>query len=266
MPPSGPAWIGVLALASPMLQEMFSGRLIGHPDIAFTQLDPDQKKMVATIAGAFVGLISLFNIGGRFFWASISDRIGRKTTYAIFFALGACLYALMPWAAHSVGQAMFLVFLCVIASMYGGGFATIPAYLADVFGTQFVGAIHGRLLTAWSVAGIVGPSLFNSIRDSRINGGTPRAYVYDDAMYVAAAFLAVGFMANLLVRPVAARRFMTQAALAEIQSAKSGVASGSQGIGRGGPSLAALLAWACVLVPLAWGIWQTLRKVVVLFG
>ncbi len=174
----------------------------------------------------------------------------------------------MPWAAHSGGQALFVAFLCVIASMYGGGFATVPAYLADIFGTQFVGAIHGRLLTAWSAAGIVGPLLFARVRDAQIAAGTPRAFVYDNAMYVAACFLAVGFVANLLVRPVGRRRVMTEQQLAAEQSLRhtSARSSGPQGIGRGGLSAGAALAWAIVLVPLAWGVWQTLQKVAVLFG
>ena len=159
------AGIGVIGMASPMLQEIFGGSLIGHPDIGFPQLDPDQKKLVATIAAGFTGLLSLFNIGGRFFWASLSDRIGRKTTYYTFFVLGIALYALAPWAAHIGSKALFVLIFCVILSMYGGGFATVPAYLADMFGTQFVGAIHGRLLTAWSTAGIIGPVVVNYIRE-----------------------------------------------------------------------------------------------------
>ena len=261
------ATIGVIAVASPIIQEIFSGSLIGHPEVSFTQLDPDQKKLVATIGAAFVGLISLFNIGGRFVWASLSDRIGRKTTYMCFFAIGALLYALMPWAAHSGGRAIFLAFFCVIASMYGGGFATIPAYLADLFGTQFVGAIHGRLLTAWSTAGVVGPLLFASVRDQQITAGVPRDYVYDQALYIAAGFLAAGFVANLLVRPVADRWFMTPQQLAEAQAAKvGGPHAGSHGIGRGGLTVTAALAWLCVGVPLAWGIWMTLLKIIPLFG
>jgi MFS family permease len=155
------AGIGVIGMASPMLQEIFGGSLIGHPDIGFPHLDPDQKKLVATIAAGFTGLLSLFNIGGRFFWASLSDRIGRKATYYTFFILGIALYALAPWAAHIGSKALFVLMFGVILSMYGGGFATVPAYLADVFGTQFVGAIHGRLLTAWSTAGIIGPVVVN---------------------------------------------------------------------------------------------------------
>lgn len=167
------AGIGVLGMASPMLQEIFAGKLIGLPDVSFTQLDATQKTAVASIAAGFLGLLSLFNIGGRFFWASLSDRLGRKVTYFTFFALGIVLYALAPTAAHMGSQGLFVAILCVILSMYGGGFATVPAYLADIFGTQFVGAIHGRLLTAWATAGIVGPVVVNYIREFQISAGVP---------------------------------------------------------------------------------------------
>ena len=153
------AGIGVLSMASPMLQEIFGGSLLGHPEVSFTALSDSQRGTVAAIAAGFAGLLSLFNIGGRFFWASLSDHIGRKTTYFVFFLLGIAMYALAPWAAHAGSKVLFVAFFCVILSMYGGGFATVPAYLADMFGTQFVGAIHGRLLTAWSTAGVIGPVL-----------------------------------------------------------------------------------------------------------
>ena len=197
------AGIGVLAMASPMLQEIFAGSLIGRPGVGFSALDLAQKGAVATIAAGFVGLLSLFNIGGRFFWASLSDKIGRKTTYFTFFGLGIILYALAPTFAHIGSKALFVSAFCVILSMYGGGFATVPAYLADVFGTQFVGAIHGRLLTAWSTAGVVGPLVVGYIRDAQIASGIDRALVYDRTMYILASFLAVGFLCNALVRPVA---------------------------------------------------------------
>ena len=191
------AGIGVIGMASPMLQEIFGGSLIGHPDIGFPHLDPDQKKLVATIAAGFTGLLSLFNIGGRFFWASLSDRIGRKTTYYTFFILGIALYALAPWAAHIGSKALFVLMFGVILSMYGGGFATVPAYLADVFGTQFVGAIHGRLLTAWSTAGIIGPVVVNYIREYEKSIGVPSDKLYDVTMYVLAGMLVLGLLCNL---------------------------------------------------------------------
>ena len=147
------AGIGVIGMASPMLQEIFAGKLIGLPDVGFNQLDAGQKAQIAAIAAGFAGLLSLFNIGGRFFWASLSDKIGRKNTYYTFFILGIALYALAPTFAAMGSKLLFVLGFGIILSMYGGGFATVPAYLADMFGTQFVGAIHGRLLTAWSTAG-----------------------------------------------------------------------------------------------------------------
>ncbi len=262
------AGIGVLAMASPMLQEIFGGSLIGHPEIGFSALDAGQKTAIATIAAGFVGLLSLFNIAGRFFWASLSDRIGRKTTYFIFFGLGILLYAAAPSLAHMGLKALFVAAFCVILSMYGGGFATIPAYLADIFGTRFVGAIHGRLLTAWSTAGVVGPFVVGYIRDAQISAGVERALVYDRTMYILASFLAVGFICNALIQPVAKKWLMTRDEVAADQaSTKVGRAAvGSFGIGLGGGLDAkTILAWAAVCIPLAWGVWKTLDGAVKMF-
>jgi MFS family permease len=263
------AGIGVLGMASPMLQEIFAGSLIGKPEIGFAALDAEQKKQIATIAAAFVGLLSLFNIAGRFFWASLSDKLGRKLTYATFFGLGIVLYGLSPWAAHAGSLALFVAFFCIILSMYGGGFATVPAYLADMFGTQFVGAIHGRLLTAWSTAGIIGPVVVNYIREAQISAGVPRAQVYDRTMYILAGMLVAGFIANLLVRPVVQKWFMRDAEVAALQARTASAAAsgphGSFGIGKGGFDGTALLAWAVVGIPLAWGVWITLSKSLALF-
>src|SRR3569833_2909254 len=179
------AGIGILGMASPLLQEVFAGHLIGVQK-SFTDLSPAELAQIATIAAGFTGLLSLFNIAGRFFWASLSDRIGRKVTYAVFFLLGLALYSSIPWTSATQALALFVGFFGVIVSMYGGGFATIPAYLADIFGTKFVGAIHGRLLTAWSTAGIFGPVVVNYIREAQINAGVPRAQVYDRTMYILA--------------------------------------------------------------------------------
>jgi len=256
------AGIGVLGLASPMLQEIFGGSLLGQPGVGFGALDPSQKTAIATIAAGFVGLLSLFNIGGRFFWASFSDKIGRKLTYATFFALGVALYALAPWAAHHGQQALFVAMICVALSMYGGGFATVPAYLADMFGTRFVGAIHGRLLTAWSTAGVIGPIVITQIREAQIAAGVPRDQVYDRTLLILAGFLAVGFVANLLIRPVSERWYMKDDATAQQAAAVEG---GSFGIGRGGLTAASAVAWACVGAPLLWGVYITLTKALVLF-
>jgi MFS family permease len=255
-------------MASPMFQEIFGGSLIGQPETGFSALDPAQKTAIATIAAGLVGLLSLFNIAGRFFWASLSDGIGRKMTYFIFFGLGIVLYAAAPSLAHMGLKALFVAAFCVILSMYGGGFATVPAYLADIFGTSFVGAIHGRLLTAWSAAGVVGPLIIGYLRDAQISAGVERALVYDHTLYILAGFLAVGFICNALVRPVAEKWLMKPEEMARLQtSAKAASASpGSQGIGLGGGfDLKILLAWAAVCLPLAWGVWKTLDSAVKIF-
>lgn len=263
------AGIGVIGMASPMLQEIFGGRLIGQPDLGFSQLDTDQKMAIAAIAAGFTGLLSLFNIGGRFFWASLSDKIGRKNTYYTFFILGIVLYALAPTLADMGSKALFVLAFGIILSMYGGGFATIPAYLADIFGTQFVGAIHGRLLTAWATAGIVGPVVVNYIREAQIAAGVePGPALYTGTMYILAGMLALGFVANLLVRPLSEKWFMSDEEVASLQ-AKTAAASagptGSFGIGTGGLDARAAAAWAVVGIPLLWGIWVTLKNTAALF-
>ncbi len=208
------AGIGVIGMASPMLQEVFGGKLIGVPGV-LKDLVGDQRAQVATIGAGFAALLSLFNIGGRIFWASLSDYIGRKRTYFIFFALGTLLYSSAPFAGKIGNVALFAGLFCVILTMYGGGFATIPAYLADMFGTLHVGAIHGRLLTAWSIAGLVGPTTVNLFREYQISHGVAPAAAYNTTMYVLAGLLVVGFFCNLAVRPVAERYYMTDKQLAE---------------------------------------------------
>ncbi len=263
------AGIGILGMASPLLQEVFAGHLIGI-DVAFNDLSPDQKKQIATIAAAFIGLLSLFNIGGRFFWASLSDKIGRKTTYFVFFVLGMVLYASVPTLAHGGHLALFVLAFCIVLSMYGGGFATVPAYLADMFGTQMVGAIHGRLLTAWSAAGMLGPLVVNFLRDSQIDSGVPKALAYDNTMYILAGFLLAGFICNLLVRPVAGRYFMSAEQLAyerKLAHERAEAVTSGPATAPGGAStpLTAVLAWAAVGIPLGIGILITLQKATALF-
>jgi MFS family permease len=208
------AGIGVIGMSSPMIQEVFGGRLIDLPGVPLSQLSEAQKAQVATIGASFAALLSLFNIAGRIGWASLSDYIGRKRTYFVFFVLGACLYASVPTAGRSGIVPLFAGLFCLILTMYGGGFSTIPAYLADVFGTQFVGAIHGRLLTAWSAAGILGPVLVNYIREYQIDRGVPPAQAYNVTMYVLTGLLVLGFFCNLAVRPVAERYYMSDEELA----------------------------------------------------
>jgi MFS family permease len=263
------AGIGVLAMASPMLQEIFAGSLIGQPDLGFSALDAGQKTAIATIAAGFVGLLSLFNIGGRFFWASLSDHIGRKATYFCFFGLGIALYASAPSFAHMGSKALFVGAFCIILTMYGGGFATIPAYLADMFGIQFVGAIHGRLLTAWATAGVVGPLLVGYIRDAQLSAGIERALVYDRTMYILAGLLVIGLICNLLIRPVDNKWYMSADQVARLQAADAknaaGAPSGSFGIGKGGFDIKAALFWAVIALPLAWGVWKTLQSAIKIF-
>ncbi len=184
------AGIGVLGQASAMSQEMFPGHV------------------TAIAAAGFVGLMSLFNMAGRFIWASASDYLGRKNTYFCFFVLGAILYAFVPYTGAIGSVALFVCAYAVIFSMYGGGFATVPAYLRDMFGTRYVGAIHGLLLTAWSMAGIFGPVLVNYIRQWNVDHGVPAAQAYNITMYVMAALLIVGFFCNLFVKAVHERHYM----------------------------------------------------------
>ena len=261
------AGIGVIGMASPMLQEIFAGNLIGLPGVTFNALTIEQKAQIAAIAAGFTGLLSLFNIAGRFFWASLSDYIGRKNTYYTFFLLGIALYALAPTAAQLGSKLGFVACFCIILSMYGGGFSTVPAYLADVFGTQFVGAIHGRLLTAWSTAGIIGPVVVNYIREAQLAAGVPRDHLYDSTMYILCGMLVIGLICNLLVRPVNPKWHMSSEEVAAQQAKGAGAttAGGSYGIGKGGISFGALVYWAFVGIPLAWGVWITLRNALRIF-
>jgi len=182
------AGIGVLGQASAMSQEMFH--------------------LSVSAAAGFVGVLSLANMVGRFFWASLSDTIGRKNTYFLFFAIGLILYPLVPFTESIGSVALFVVCVAVIISMYGGGFATVPAYLRDLFGGRYVGAIHGRLLTAWSVAGILGPVLVNYIREYQISNGIPKAKAYDTTMLIMAGLLVIGLVANAMVKAVDAKHHL----------------------------------------------------------
>jgi MFS family permease len=179
------AGIGILGQASLICRDMF-----GVPE---------------AVGGGFAGLLSLANMGGRFLWSSASDLTGRKAIYCVYFVLGAALYALVPTAQASHSVPLFVLTTALIISMYGGGFATIPAYLRDLFGTLHLGAIHGRLITAWSMAAVLGPQLVNYISTYRIKHGVPRAEAYNATMYLMAGLLLVGLVCNLLVRPVEAR-------------------------------------------------------------
>jgi MFS family permease len=245
------AGIGVLGVASPMIQEIFKGRV------------------TASAAAGFAGLLSLFNIGGRLFWASLSDRLGRKTTYGVFFGLGMLLYASAP-TAGAASLALFVAIFCVILTMYGGGFATIPAYLADLFGAGQVSAIHGRLLTAWSTAGVLGPVLVNYIREFQIGRGVRPSDAYTFTMYVLVGLLAIGFVCNFAVRPVSEALFTARApetALREplaVAGAPARVAVADVPVVSSHWGLVAA-AWTLVGVPLAWGVFKTLTLAAQMF-
>jgi MFS family permease len=264
------AGIGVIGMASPMLQEVFGGRLIGS-HARFDDLTAAQKGHLAAIAAGFTGLLSLFNITGRIAWASLSDRLGRKPTYSLFFALGFLLYVSAPWSGHAGQVALFVGILCVIVSMYGGAFATVPAYLADLFGTQMVGAIHGRLLTAWSAAGIFGPVVVNYLREYQLAHGVERARVYDLTLYILGGSLLAGLAFNTWVRPVAAKHHMTEA---EILAARGSSRAGTPPLAAAlppGPAtrvrrrpLLLIGAWLVVVLPLLWGVLTTLERASVL--
>jgi MFS family permease len=253
------AGIAVIAMASPMLQEVFGPKLLGLQ--AGTVLTDVQKAAIVAAAGGLVGLISLFNSLGRIFWASLSDYLGRKLTYIIFFVLEIILYCLLPTWGHLGLAALFVASICIILTMYGGGFATLPAYLADVFGTQMVGAIHGRLITAWSVAGVVGPALIASLRDSQLHAGVAKNLVYDRTLYIMAGLLFVGLICNLLVRPVDEKHTMSEEELAreralqrEVRTADADTAA------RGSFGIVGVVAWLVVGIPFAIGLYIALSK------
>ena len=264
------AGIGVIGMASPMLQEVFGGSLIGVSQ-KFGALDKTQLAAIATVAAGFTALLSLFNIGGRFFWASLSDKMGRKLTYVVFFVLGGLMYFSVPGSAAAGSIVLFVGAFCVILSMYGGGFATVPAYLADLFGTQMVGAIHGRLLTAWATAGVLGPVVVNYMREYQLGLGLPREQVYNQTMYILVGMLVVGLICNLLVKPLDAKWFMTDAELAAEKKLAHERAAASEVTRSGGGAdsvspVLVVFAWAAVGIPLAWGVYRTLQSVAKFFA
>jgi len=186
------AGIGILAQASPMCQAMFG--------------------VTPVVAGGFVGLLSICNMIGRFLWSSASDFTGRKAIYCVYFLLGCALYCLIPFSQRIDSVMLFVAITCVIISMYGGGFATIPAYLRDLFGTVQVGAIHGRIITAWSMAAVLGPQLVTYLSAYQQAHGVPKSEAYNLTLYIMAGILLVGLVCNLLVSPVDARFHRKEAA------------------------------------------------------
>jgi MFS family permease len=263
------AGIGVIGMASPMLQEVFGGRLLGL-EKEFDNLSKEELGKIAAYAAGFTGLLSLFNIGGRFFWASLSDIIGRKTTYHIFFILGFVLYALVPYAGKIGSIAAFALIFCVILTMYGGAFATIPAYIADMFGTKMVGAIHGRLLTAWSAAGILGPVLVNYINESQIQSGIPKSHAYDTTMYILSSLLLGGMVCNFLLKPVNAKWFLIESPAMQSgtnATPKPSTISAIPNETTPNKNEWLLLGsfWLLVGLPILWGLWKTLNQSMFIF-
>ena len=226
-----------------------------------------QKAAIVASAAGLVGLISLFNALGRIFWASLSDKIGRKNMYSAIFIIGIVVYGLLPTWGHLGLPVMFVLSICVILSMYGGGFATVPAYLADIFGTQMVGAIHGRLITAWSVAGVVGPTLIAGLRQFQIDHGVAHNLVYDITLYVMAFLLFCGLVCNFFVTPVHERHHDTSgdAALERGQRQDDRMSPDAQAAARGSFGGLGVAAWLAVGVPFLIGLYIVCTKVAAMF-
>ena len=247
------AGIGILEQASPMIQDFFR--------------DGGDSSVTVAAAGGFVGLLSLFNMAGRFVWSSTSDYIGRKPIYMVYLGVGIVLYVVLALVG-STSTAIFVLVAAIIISFYGGGFATIPAYLRDLFGVFQVGAIHGRLLTAWSAAGVAGPLIINGFLDSAGGAGTLTADSYRPALFTMVAILGIGFVANLLVRPVAAKFHEDMSGhKAGVEAEREASLAEEDTTGSGGTSTVRLvLSWAVVGILLAYGVFQTLTTALKLFS
>ena len=251
------AGIGILEQASPMITDFFR--------------QPTGVSLVASGAAAgFVGLLSLFNMAGRFGWSTASDKIGRKPIYMIYLGVGMVLYALLAMTGN-LAVAWFVLLAAIAISFYGGGFATIPAYLRDLFGVFQVGAIHGRLLTAWSAAGVVGPLIINGFLDAQGTPGELTAAAYRPALLTMVGLLAIGFIANLLVRPVN-ERFHEPEAAPQAAGAAAGASAGPQAggapaaaAGTGGGTVSLVIGWGLAIILLGYGVSQTLITAARLF-
>lgn len=258
------AGIAVISMASPMLQDVFGAKLLGVDSM--DTISSAQRAAIAAAAAGLVGLVSLFNSVGRIFWASLSDKLGRKNTYYAFFLLGIALYCALPTWGHLGLPALFVLSICIILTMYGGGFATVPAYLADIFGTQMVGAIHGALITAWSVAGVIGPAIIAGLRQVQLDHHVPANLVYDRTLYLMAFLLFCGLVCNFFVGPVDKKYWMTDEQLASERSLQHEdlAASDSETAARGAFGLTGVIAWIAVGIPFGIGLLIALQKAVVL--
>ncbi len=254
------AGIAVISMASPMFQDIFGAKLLGVD--ASTALTASQKTAVAAAAAGLVGLISLFNCLGRIFWASLSDKIGRKNMYYTIFILGIALYCLLPTWGHLGLAGLFVASVCIILTMYGGGFSTVPAYLADIFGPQMVGAIHGRLITAWSVAGVVGPALIAGLRQFELDHGVAHTLIYDVTLYVMAFLLFCGLVCNFCVKPVHAKHHLSEEELARERALlrEDRAAADADLAARGRFGVGGVLAWLAVGIPFLTGLYIALQK------
>ena len=240
--------IGVLGWAALMLQEIFGGRLIGIGAVPYEALTAEQRVSLGMATAGFTGLLSVFNVAGRLWWAWLSDRLGRKRVYGGMLCIGIALYGAAPAVVRSGQAGLFVAGVCVAISLFGGGFALLPAYVADLFGPGNVSAIQGRLLTAWSAAGVLGPALIGALRGAALREGQTVQAAYTTALYTMAVLLCVALVANLLVRRLPAGRFT------------AAVAGGEPATG---PVLEMRLvaAWLSVGVPMAWGLWMTASRV-----
>lgn len=248
------AGIGILEQASPMIQDFFR--------------ENGDSTVTVAAAGGFVGLLSLFNMAGRFVWSTTSDYIGRKPIYMVYLGVGIVLYVALALVG-STSTAIFVLIAAIIISFYGGGFATIPAYLRDLFGVFQVGAIHGRLLTAWSAAGVAGPLIINGFLDSAGGAGSLDAGSYRPALFTMVAILGVGFVANLLVRPVAAKFHEDMTAhdsQVEADREASRAEEAAAGSAGGSSTVRLVLSWAVVGLLLAYGVFQTVTTALKLFS
>jgi MFS family permease len=243
------AGIGILEQAAPMIQDFFR--------------DGADSTVAAAAAAGFVGLLSLCNMAGRFLWSSTSDFVGRKRIYMGYLGIGLVLYAVLAFQGSS-STILFAALAGVIISFYGGGFATAPAYLRDLFGTFQVGAIHGRLLTAWAAAGVAGPLIINGFLDAQGEPGQLNAGDYRPALLTMVAILAIGFVANLLITPVDSRFHEPRRATAETTSSTV-AASDEHDVAVSASRPLLIVSWALVSIPLIYGVYETVVKAAKLF-